>query len=118
MITHMYITYKSDEPCKTKPEIFSTGGYTACKNNITLSFDFLDMKANCRFENGYLYIDCVQKYLDKELITNMTLDEAYQMLETVTKDDFTEISYEAFIDSDCKFRIELIPQEISFDSLL
>ena len=64
MITRMEITYRSENPCDVEPKIFTTGGYTIKNIGYDISFDFEDMFANIRVENGYLYIDVLQKNID------------------------------------------------------
>ena len=66
MITRLEITYKSKEPCNVKPHIFTSGGYAVkMPDDRRISFDFEDMEAVCEFEDGYLYIHCLQKNIDE-----------------------------------------------------
>lgn len=116
MITRMEITYRSKEPCSKKPEIFTTGGYEVLTNNLTVSFDFEEMTANCRFEDGYLYIDVLQKNLDKSILDSngISLEQADMVLRCAQKEDFREIYNECFVDLGEDEPLVLIPMEIEF----
>jgi len=110
----MEITYRSENPCNIKPEIFTTGGYTVKKGDKEITFDFEDMTANIRFENGYLYIDSMQKHLDETTSDGINPEELDKILRSVKKEDFTEVFYECYADQEEKNFIKLLPESIVF----
>lgn len=114
MITRMEITYRSKDPCNIKPEIFSTGGYAISIDGKDLTFDFEEMYANTRFEDGYIHIDSLQKNLDEEVLDGIKPEIADYMLKSVKKEDFTEIYYECFADREENNPIELTIENITF----
>ena len=114
MITRMEITYRSENPCNIKPEIFTTGGYTITNNGNDIHFDFEDMYADFRFENDYLYIDALQKNIDETVLENISSEELDKILRSVKKKDFTDIYYECFGDKEEQHFISLIPESIVF----
>ena len=112
-ITRLKLTYRSKEKCDTKPAIFTTGGYSVrLPDGRIYNFDFEDMESLVRFENGYMFIDVLQKNQDLSLCPNgefddepaMTEKEYVEMLTTVAtkcrKEDFTEIFYESWTTED------------------
>jgi len=114
MITQMEITYRSENPCNVKPEIFTTGGYIIKNIGNDITFDFEDMTANTRFENGYLYIDALQKNIDYTVSEDIPPEVLDNIFRTVKKEDFIEIFYECFEDQKEQHFINLIPESIVF----
>lgn len=114
MITRMEITYRSKNPCDIKPEVFNTGGYAITQNGTELFFDFEEMIANTRFENGFLYIESLQKNLDESISEGFSTEVINRMLKSAKKEDFTEIYNECFADEEEKHPIELVAESITF----
>ena len=116
VITRMEITYRSKNPCDITPKLFSTGSYEIVLDGATLRFDFEDSEFEFSFENGYLYVNCLQKNLD--IIDSGGMEEAEidNMMRTARMDDYMEIYYECFEnEEECEEGyIELIPQSITF----
>ena len=110
----MEITYKSENPCNAKPEIFTTGRYTITNNGNDVHFDFEDSFAEFRFENGYMYIYSLQKNLDKIVSEGISSEELDNILRSAKKEDFTEIYYECYADQEEQNFIKLIPESIAF----
>lgn len=114
MITRMNIAYRSKEPCNVKPEIFSTGGYGILHEGKELTFDFEDMGAGTRFENGYLFIESEQRNLDETVCDGVAPELVDRILRSAKKEDFTEIYYECFADSKMTKPVELEVESITF----
>ena len=114
MITKMEITYRSESPCDIEPGIFTTGGYTVSQNGKDIHFDFEDMRGNCRFESGFLYVDAVQSGLDYTVSEGIEPEALDNILRSAKKEDFTEIYYECYADEDERNHVKLIPESIIF----
>ena len=114
MITRMEITYRSENPYKNKPAIFTTGGYTINQNDNDIHFDFEDMTADAQIKNNYLYIYSEQKNMDETVSEGISPEELDNILRSVKKEDFTEIYYECYADREEQNFIKLISENIVF----
>lgn len=114
MLTRMELVYRSKYRCSRTPAIFTTGGYYFTVDNRQYHFDFEDMEAGTRLEDGFLYINVLQKNLDESLLNGWTMSELSDALCKAKKEDFNDIFYECFADADEKQLITLEPVSITF----
>lgn len=82
--------------------------------NQVINFDYKQWYANCEFKNGYLHLEVTHEYLDETITKNISLENLSKILLNVKKEDFTEIFYECYSDSEENDFIHLVPQKGTF----
>jgi hypothetical protein len=112
MITRIEITYRSKEPTDKGFKVFSPHGYRVIKNGVDFTFDFENSEWSSRHEDGYLYIDVLQKYYDND--AGLPQEQVDSLMRELAKEDFVEIHAECYEDDGETLSIELIPTDIVF----
>ena len=112
MITRMELLYRSVLPTSVTPAIFSSGSYTAIKDGLVFSFDFVYSKWTYSHKDGFLYVNCLLKEFDDDAY--LPQHEVDSRMRRLTKSDFKEIFYECFANENETGEIKLTPLEMTF----
>lgn len=95
------IRYRSREKITKKPEIFTTGGYSALhETGEEIFFDWNDMRAVCEeTSDGYIEIEATLTSFDPDVFGDgESLD--YISAEDLTNSDLTEVYFECYKEVD------------------
>lgn len=114
MITRMNITFKSKERVNTKPKIYSIGGFEIQYSGKSYRFDFEESGTSVKLDDdGFLHVRSELKNIDEDYSSASAI-ELNRIFRLATKEDYSEIYYECFQESEDEEPIHLICIDISY----